>query len=71
VAPVALAFDGFEGHLRVPADAILPRQSPALRRGMAPEFIRTGDVVRPLIALPSVIDALGATEAPPLQPAQE
>jgi purine-binding chemotaxis protein CheW len=71
VAPVALAFDGFESHLRVPADAILPRQAPAPRRGMAPEFIRTGDVVRPLIALPSVIDALGATEAPPLQPAQE
>jgi hypothetical protein len=38
---------------------------------MAPEFVRTGDVLRPLIHLPSVIDALGATEAPPLQPAQE
>jgi purine-binding chemotaxis protein CheW len=69
--PVAFAFDGFEGHLRVPADAILPGQAPAAGRGMAPEFIRTADVVRPLIHLPSVIDALGATEAPPLQPAQE
>jgi hypothetical protein len=38
---------------------------------MAPEFVRTGDVVRPLIHLPSVIDALGTTEAPPLEPAQE
>jgi purine-binding chemotaxis protein CheW len=79
VVPVALAFDGFDGHLRVPGDAILPRQAPAPRRGiaqqlapgLAPEFIRTGDVVRPLIHLPSVIDALGATEAPPLQPAPE
>jgi purine-binding chemotaxis protein CheW len=69
--PVALAFDGFEGHLRMPAHAILPRQAPAPRCGMAPEFVRTGDVLRPLIHLPSVIDALGATEAPPLQPAQE
>jgi purine-binding chemotaxis protein CheW len=69
--PVALAFDGFEGHLRVPAGAILPRQPLTPQRGMAPEFVRTGDVVRPLIHLPSVIDALGTTEAPPLEPAQE
>ena len=70
-APVALAFDALEGHLRLPADAILPRQAQAPRHRMAPEVIRAGDVLRPLIALPSVIDALGATEAPPLQPAQE
>lgn len=69
--PVALAFDAFEGHVRVQADDILTRQAPALRHGVAPEFVRTGEVVRPLIHLPSVIDALGATEAPPLQPAQE
>jgi hypothetical protein len=66
--PVALAFDAFEGHLRVPVDAILPRQAPGPRGGMAPEFIRSGEAVRPLIHLPSVIDALGATEAPPLEP---
>ena len=62
-APVALAFDAFEGHLRAAADAILPRQSPAQMRGYAPDFIRTESVVRPVLHLPSVIDALGTTEA--------
>jgi chemotaxis signal transduction protein len=70
-APVALAFDLFEGHLRAPADAILPRQSPEQMRGYAPEFIRTASVVRPILYLPSVIDALGPTEAPNTKPNQE
>jgi len=61
-APVALAFDVFEGHVRVPADAILPQQSQAQMRGCALEFIRTADLVRPVLHLPSVIDALGTTE---------
>jgi purine-binding chemotaxis protein CheW len=70
-APVALAFEGFEGHLRAAGDAILPRQSPAKMRGYAPEFIRTESVVRPVLHLLSVIDALGATEAPNTEPNQE
>ena len=70
-APVALAFEGFEGHLRAAGDAILPRQSPAQMRGYAAEFIRTESVVRPVLHLLSVIDALGATEAPNTEPNQE
>lgn len=70
-APVALAFDAFEAHLRVPADAILPRQSRGHTHGFAPEFIRSGDLVRPVIHLPSVIDALGTTKAPNATPTQE
>jgi chemotaxis signal transduction protein len=61
-APVALAFDAFEGHVRVPADAILPQQSHVRTRGYALEFIRNADVVRPVLHLPSVIAGLGATE---------
>jgi hypothetical protein len=40
-------------------------------RGYAPEFIRTESVVRPVLHLLSVIDALGATEAPNTEPNQE
>lgn len=71
VAPVAFAFEGFEGHLRAAADAILPRQSPAQMRGYAPDFIRTESVVRPVLHLPSVIDALATTEASNTKPNQE
>jgi chemotaxis signal transduction protein len=60
-APVALAFDLFEGHLRVPADAILPQQSHAHMRGYAPEFFRAADVVRPILCLTSIIGALSPT----------
>lgn len=63
-AAVALAFDGFEGHLRVPADAILPEQSPAYACGYAPEFVRTANVVRSVLHLASVIKALNATTPP-------
>jgi chemotaxis signal transduction protein len=61
-APVALAFDLFEGHLRVPPNAILPQQSHAQMRGHAPEFVRGGDMVRPLLHLAFIIDTLGASE---------
>lgn len=58
-APIALAFDLFEGHLRVAAEAILPQQSTAQTRGHAPEFVRGADVVRPVLHLASIIAALG------------
>jgi chemotaxis signal transduction protein len=61
-APVAFAFDRFEGHLRAPAEAILPQQSQSRMRAYAREFVRTDAAVRPLLHLPSVIEALGAGE---------
>jgi chemotaxis signal transduction protein len=63
-APVALAFDLFEGHLRVPADAILPQQPQAQMRGYAPDFVHSGGIVRPVLHLASVIASLGALDAP-------
>jgi len=62
-APVALAFDAFEGHLRATADAILPRQSRNELQGFAPEFIRTGAIVRPVIDLAAVVVPLGRAAA--------
>jgi chemotaxis signal transduction protein len=70
-APIAIAFDTFEGHLRVSNDAILPRRSHGSNQGFAPELVRTRDVIRPVIHLPSVIRALGAAEAPKTKPTQE
>lgn len=58
-APIALAFDHFDGHLRVPEAAVVPHQSGEQARGFAPDFIRSEDVVRPVVHLASVIAALG------------
>jgi purine-binding chemotaxis protein CheW len=60
-APIALAFDVFEGHLRVSTDAILPQQAHAQMRGYAAEFVRSAGVVRPVLHLASVIAALGTS----------
>lgn len=61
-APDALAFDQFEGHLRAPADAILPQQPHAPMRGYAPEFVRSPAGVRPILHLKSIIATLGAPD---------
>ena len=71
VAPVALAFDQFDGHLRAAAEAILPRQSPEQVRGYALEFVRTESVVRPVLHLPFVVDALGTMDRPQVMSNQE
>jgi len=61
-APVALAFEAFDGHLRAAADAIMPRQAHGSMQNFAPDFVRTGAGVRPIIAVASVIAALDAAE---------
>lgn len=57
-APVALAFDAFDGQLRVTEEAILPQSE---RSGGAPharEVVRTDAGARPILHLPSIINAL-------------
>jgi chemotaxis signal transduction protein len=56
-APVALGFEAFQGHLRVARDAVLAQQS-AERRFHARHYIRAQSLVRPVIDLASVLDAL-------------
>jgi chemotaxis signal transduction protein len=62
-APVALAFEAFEGQLRVLPDAILPRQSRPEMKSYAREFVQTQTVVRPIVHLPSVLDTIKSTKA--------
>jgi purine-binding chemotaxis protein CheW len=56
-APVALAFDSFDGHFRSPREAV------ASRTGASPQdhvhqILRVGDGVRSIIHLPSIIAAV-------------
>lgn len=69
-APVALAFDGFEGQLRVLPDAILPRQSRPEMTSYARDFVRMRNLVRPILHLPSVLDAI-ETPRPAAAPHEE
>jgi len=56
-ATVGLAFDEFEGHLRVPRDAIAVEEGPG-RPGRAQEVVRLAEVVRPIVRIPSLLDAI-------------
>jgi chemotaxis signal transduction protein len=69
-APVALAFEAFEGQLRVLPDAILPRQSRPAMNSFAREFVRTQHLVRPVMHLPSILDAI-KTPRPEATPRKE
>jgi chemotaxis signal transduction protein len=57
ITPVALAFDGFEGHLRVASDTVLPHQI-AGRHAYARDYVRTGSLIRPVIDLAAVLAAI-------------
>jgi purine-binding chemotaxis protein CheW len=66
-APVAFAFDAFEGQLRVTPDAIVPGPARAQTRTYARQFVQTQSNVRPIIHLPSIVDAIsirGSDAAP-------
>jgi chemotaxis signal transduction protein len=69
-APVALAFEAFEGQLRVLPDTILPRQSRPEMKSYAREFVQTQNLVRPIMHLPSVLDAI-KTPRPEAAPREE
>jgi chemotaxis signal transduction protein len=57
-APVALAFDTFDGQLRVPHDAIVPQAAGPEVRGYARKFVGSRKFVGPLLHLPSVLEAI-------------
>lgn len=58
--PLALAFDLFEAHLRVPAEDVFSEtpEHKGTRQRHVRGAVRTADVVRPLIHVASIIEAL-------------
>jgi chemotaxis signal transduction protein len=57
-APVAFAFETFDGHLRVPRDTIMPEQAGEQLRRLTRDFASAGGPARPIVHLPSVLDAI-------------
>jgi purine-binding chemotaxis protein CheW len=68
-APVALAFDGFAGQLRVTRDAIVPQSARPGMPGYAREVVRTQNFIGPILHLPSLLEAIKAlrTQAAPTE----
>jgi purine-binding chemotaxis protein CheW len=64
-APVALAFDAFEGHLRASRDEIAPHSARPEMPRYARELVRLPNFIGPILHLPSVLEAIKAlrTEA--------
>jgi purine-binding chemotaxis protein CheW len=60
--PAALAFEAFDGQLRVPRDAILPQPARPGAPSYAREFLRTQDFSGPIMHVPSILDAIGASK---------
>jgi purine-binding chemotaxis protein CheW len=56
-APVAFSFEAFEEQIRVPADSIKCEQTQA-KNSFTKEFIQTEGVLRPIIQLSSVLEAV-------------
>ena len=56
-APVAFSFGAFEEQIRVPADSIKSEQTQA-KNGFTKEFIQTEGILRPIIHLSSVLEAV-------------
>lgn len=57
-APVAFGFEAFEAHLRVPDKAIMREQAPDGPRNFTQGLVRNETLLRPIIHLPSLVDAL-------------
>jgi purine-binding chemotaxis protein CheW len=59
-SPVAFAFEAFEGQFRASPDAITRERADTEANGAMQEFVRVGDVLRPIIRLLSVIEGIEA-----------
>ncbi len=56
--PVALAFDTFDGHLRLPRETREPEGRVEPTRQHVREVVRAGGVVRPIVRLASVVETI-------------
>lgn len=69
-APIALAFDGFERHLRVASETIRPRDVNAKDHPYARDFVPVQQFVRPILHLPSILDEI-RTQRPAVASAED
>jgi chemotaxis signal transduction protein len=58
-APVAFAFEVFDGHLRTSRDAIMGQDASVQPRKYVNGVVRIQDVVRSIVDLPAVLEAIG------------
>ncbi len=59
-APIALAFDEFERHLRVASDTIRPRDRSVKDQPCVRDFVPVRQFVRPILHLQSILDEIRA-----------
>jgi chemotaxis signal transduction protein len=69
-APVAFAFEGFDGHLRISRGDIIDREANEQTRKYVKGVVRIQDVVRSIVDLPALLDAIRA-QKPGSAPTQE
>jgi purine-binding chemotaxis protein CheW len=55
---IALAFDLFEGHARVPRSAIAEEIGSETRQNHVREVVRSASLARPIVHLPSILEAI-------------
>ena len=63
MAPMALAFDAFEGHLRLSVEASAAGEESRDARPHINGILRTSDQILPIIDLSSIIDVIARTTA--------
>jgi chemotaxis signal transduction protein len=59
-APIALAFEAIEYHVRVASDTIRPCDASAKEQPYARSFVPIQQLIRPILYLPSLLDAIRA-----------
>lgn len=64
-APVALAFDRFDGHGQIAPGAVSPSPSGQTHAPHVREIVHLDAVVRPLIDIPSVVETIARLASPP------
>jgi chemotaxis signal transduction protein len=69
-APLALAFEAFDGHLQVPRENIVDQNANKQSQRLVRQFASHDGVVRPIVDLLSVIDAI-STQLPRANIAEE
>ena len=55
---IGLAFEHFDGFMRVPQDAIAVEETSAPRHSHAWGVVRIAETVRPIVSIPSVVDEI-------------